>query len=452
LTTTAKPKRVRYSGVGVFADGTLLSRVQSLSSDTDLATENLNELTNANIVEVSEGLPTISVSVETNEFGSCQNLYALCGRNPIGYVGNNAVIDETSFDGTSVDFSILVEQDNVLKRSSIIEGAFCSAVAWSFDVGGVATENYTFEADNRIWYFNQRKETYSVYAYRINDFGSGYVLLISGVNASSWGAGIAVGDLHGHNLIKITEDNVDIVYSGGTYDKGNVTFVYSSSYEGHQGLLVSGSDWDANTFASDGSRYRVIFSVDAIDNSVTNTRIPTTGFGTMFPGLSSSAIGGIRKGMIQILLASGANMLTPYSDSDEMLRLQTCSVDADLSREALEELGNYKAFDRSLTFPITVTVGFSALSSDLEEWAKFAHVGFTTATDIDVTDFVRAAGVVIYIYDDNEGAASRNLLKKIAVENLRVTNESFSVDQGGNATQEFTCTSDNFAVSGGIYA
>jgi hypothetical protein len=434
-----KPKRNRYSGVSCNVDGTLLSRVQSLSVETDLSTENINELTNASIVEVSEGLPNISISIDTNEYGDCQNIYALASRKVLDRPATpasteNVVLDENSFDGTSVDLTVQVEEDNVLARTMYVGDCFVSSLSWSFDVGGVASENYSLEADNKIWYLNANySEVYALYAHKhtANDNS----VLCSGVNIADFTS----GDDSDFNVLRVSFDNADVTATGDwvVFDDG-------------PNLVISGATGSALSTGVWSSRYRVVFSIDDDDSQLTNDRIKTSGFGSYYPGLSSSSIGGIRKGMVKILLGQDADINTAFSTSDEFLRLQSVSIDVDLAREALEELGQIKAYDRSLTFPIPVTVSFSAIASDLEAWSEFTSGTFASDTSTDVTDFVRNAGVVVFIYDDDDTATSRNLLKKISVEDLRVTNESYSVDQGGNATQEFTCTSDNFTVSGHI--
>jgi hypothetical protein len=439
-TATAKPRKVRYSGTLVLVDGTAISRGQTFSSETDLSTENLNELGNSGIVEVSEGLPTVSISIDTNEFGSCQNLYALAGRKVVGFDANHtgyAVIDENSFDGTSVDICVPIEQDNVLKRTMYIGDAFVSSIGWSFDVGGVATENYSLEADNKTWYMNGKREVYALFAHSFPATAPNS-LIISGVSIATFGDGTAAT----LELVRCSADNLDLTLSDAA--------VSNQTISGEPVILISGSTFCTamETALSGTSRYRAVFNVPTAD---ANTSIPTTGFGNKFPGLSTSTIGGIRKGMIQICLISGGTLTNAFSSAEEVLRLQTCSIDVDLAREALEELGNFKAFDRSLTFPVPVTVGLSALASDMEEWMTLASKDPDNDTTTNVTQFVRDATLLVYIYDDDEGATSRNLLKKIIVEDLRVSNESFSVDQGGNATQEFTCTSDNFMVSGYVY-
>jgi len=279
--------------------------------------------------------------------------------------------------------------------------------------------------------------------------------------------------LSGVTIAQLTGSASDVP-SGLRVSKDNEDFVvepYNIKFTPHPtgltGVLVSGASTQWATIGTGldtTSRFRVVWW-----NPNPRTSIKTTGSGNFYKGLSTSAIGGINKGQIQIFLVSGGNLYTnpPGSSTghaslqDEVLRLQSCSIDADLSREALEELGNFKAYDRSLTFPVPVTVTFSAIASDLEEWAQLANqkwyngTGGTFMNDAlyatNITQFIRTATLHVFIYDDDEGAVSRNLLKKILVTQLRVTNESFGVDQGSNATQDFTCTSDNFLVSGGYY-
>jgi hypothetical protein len=73
--------------------------------------------------------------------------------------------------------------------------------------------------------------------------------------------------------------------------------------------------------------------------------------------------------------------------------------------------------------------------------------GGSAYVETEVRDFVQNAGVMVKIYDDDSNNADRNHMMTLLVSGLRVASESFSVDAGGNAVQEFSCSADNFVIS-----
>lgn len=455
-----KPQKVQGAGVAFYFDGGIQSRLQSATIDTDLGVENIEEISNSEIVEFVEGLPTVTLTFEANQWGKRDNIAAVTGMDGSiqkGFVsGDMGVwqIDHRSFDGTSVDIVAHVEEDSALARSMYVGGAFVTSVGYNFDVGGVSTESYTLEADNKVWYFNTYKEIMVCSGYYdsgtlasgvyvrphpnlCNDAGGTNYMLRSGFSEAGTDINLAWTPLFiTIDGDKITDANGDVVVpkGGEIYDDDWVVSYNNDS------LFSTG-------------RIRVVGYRDT-DASTTITDVDAT---------SSSTIGGIRKGMIELFLVSGSMYGGEtgrgiYTDVQkrEMLRLQTCSIDVDLSRESLEQLGDYKAFTRSLNYPITATVNFSALASDLELWCGFSDktVGYldylgggSDISEVQFRDFVQNQGVLIKIYDDDETNVNRNHLMTLTVSGVRVASESFSVDAGGNAVQEFSCTADNFVVS-----
>src|SRR5690606_761017 len=122
----------------------------------------------------------------------------------------------------------------------------------------------------------------------------------------------------------------------------------------------------------------------------------------------------------------------------------------DLAREVLNELGHFRAFDRSLTLPVDVNLSFSALSSDLGDWLKLGdqNIDDTSITSTAITQFTKTAVFRVEIYDKQDTDPTRVKLKTITISGLQVISESEGVDVGGNATQDITCKASNFLCSG----
>jgi hypothetical protein len=452
-----KPKKVQGAGVGVYADGATLSRLQSVTADTDLGIEEIRELTNSSVVEFVEGLPTVTVQMEANQIGSRKNLANLTGQDGdtikgmttvrTDVLGGFAPITHLSFDGTSCDLVIQVEEDSVLSRSMYIPASFMTSVSWNFDVGGVATESYALESDDKIQFLNDRREFFIV---------SGYY------DTSDTDTGTSGYLVTPHP--DVIEDAGDYFFTSGMNDNAGANDKWTPIFftlDGSQivdptdgsrpPITIPGATVAENWVRMD-TQYASLITAGRVRIGAYRDTPNTT---ISAPGTDSQAFGGLRKGMIEIFLVSGE---TAFADltvdiNPKILRLQTCSVDVDLSREALEELSNSKAFERSLNFPISATVNFSALASDIELWAGLADqyegylAGGSDYVETAVRDFVQTAGVVVKIYNDDDTNPGRAHLMTFAANNLRVASDSFSVDAGGNAVQEFSCNTDNFAIS-----
>lgn len=405
----AKPAKVRYSGVAVYANGYVLSRVQNVGIDTDLGEEEARELNNEQVVEYTATNPQVSVSIETNEYGSCRNIRAIAQ-----ITGGTTALTVASFDGTSTDIALAVEEDSTLKRTAIVNDAFLSSIAWNYDVGGVATEAFNFESDNKTWYLNSARQSFSI---------MGIAGSASGMN---WEVRLPMlaSELHTYSGYKqyvdgILATGVPILVAGGAYESAAA------------GIVCKFTD---TTLAS-GTRYRTLIY----------KRTPDTSIGQ---ATSTSTIGSITRGKLNIFLTSGFADVIPAATN--FLRVQSTSIDVDLGREVLNELGHYRAYDRSLTYPVPVNISFSTLSSDLEDWAKLSNKDFTGVTGLDINEFTKLAKLRVEIFgkQDTVVDGTRNFLKAITVSGLQVVSEAFGVDAGGNATQDFSCKASNFLVSG----
>jgi len=417
----AKATKVRYSGVGVYACQFLLSRVQSVSMDTDLSEEEVRELTNDEVREYVSQTPSVTVNIETNEYGSCRNLRALL---TITGAAASDIINVSAIDGPSVDIGVMVEEDNVLTRTAIMNECYLSSIGWNFDVGGMATETFTLETDNKTWYLNDYAEAYSY----------------NGVNFNSGGECTATSCMIDISFT-LTEDVYLPVkqYVDGIAVTGVLTMADGNAVLG--GLTKI--SWAAETAIASGTRYRTIIC----NTGTTNTTIPDAP--------STSTIGGITRGMIDINLAISGNSFDDFGSegTTNLLRVQSCGIDVDLSREALQELGHHRVFDRSLTLPVPVNITFNTLANDLEEWAKFTDLdwstdGTTVGNSLGIDSFAKTAAICVRIFDAKDTEATRNLKKAIMASGIQITAESFGVDVGGNATQDFTAKGSNFLVSG----
>lgn len=427
----SKPIKVRYSGVAAFANQWILSRVQTVSVDVDMSEEEIRELTNPEVVEYASQTPAVSITIDTNEYGSMRNLRCIAGGTA---TGNASTVNVNSFDGASTDLCIQVEEDNVLKRTMHINDAFLSSISWNFDVGGIATESFTFEADNKLWYLNDYRETYAIDAVPTGEWGATH-------GGSGW-CYINTSGLEAAPATMTTKYKIVKIYADGILQNTGTMYMVASGVYGtttytHLVVWATGGDW-----IETGSRYRVIVAKTG-STSEGIAHVPEVANNEL-----GSPIGGLTRGMIDINLVSTTGGAFPSAGTTNLLRIQTCSVDADLSREVLNELGHFRAYDRSLTLPIPVNITLSALSSDLQEWFKFQGDDTPAENEAGIGSFLKTAKLQIKMFDKKDTETSRTLMKTLTISGLQVVSESFGVDVGGNATQDFSLKASNFALVG----
>ena len=174
-----------------------------------------------------------------------------------------------------------------------------------------------------------------------------------------------------------------------------------------------------------------------------------SGTSTTFPSLASTpaGIGGIRRGMVRAYLFNPST-----GNNEETLRLQSVTIDGDLSRDAKFQLGQKKSFFRSLVRPINISVSVEALETDLEELAKLSgnETGFDAATlkEIDIDDFIKTNKLEVIIYKSETSRTFANELKRIIVTGLAMSTEGESITAGEDGSITFDMTADNFIMSG----
>jgi hypothetical protein len=166
------------------------------------------------------------------------------------------------------------------------------------------------------------------------------------------------------------------------------------------------------------------------------------------------------------------------------LRLQNVTFSADLTREALKELGHLNPYARTLTLPIEFSVSIDTTASDLETFATFAgklnKFNNNELTDLDITDLFAKdnLAVVVMVYQQNDteaggtgldrrvnnpdmfgdeyfvngvrdvytatdGTLTEYPLKTVIAQNLRITDEEYSLSLGDNATQTYAFRGTN---------
>ena len=436
------PLKVRYDWMTCVIDGVIARRVQTFGTTTDFTEEEILEIGDSGFAEVTD-TPEVSITMDTNDWGTTNtialmtNLYDVPNASTTGgYKGsagdNSYVVTQDNFEGAAVDITAPTSEDGtVLARTMHVGYAFVNSLAFSYDVGGVATENYALEGDTKRWYLNDHKAVTVHKAYH----SDATTAVISGSNLQTGYTGL-------------------MVTNNGVIEADELTATGRPGLGSTITLTDSGADTEVTASPAlslaAGDRIRVVVSQDS-DN--TYTKLAST----------PSGIGALTKGQVEIHMSTAANTTAPLASAaaDRTLRVQTVSIDVDLSREVLEELGNYLAYDRRLQVPVPISATLTVNDSDLEMWANLSQLTFDGNLDeLDIEDFVKTSIVEVRIFKsktdhtiDTTGAngtttGDNTLLKVVRLENCSVSSESHSISVGGIAQQEFTLTAETMIVSG----
>mgnify|MGYP001563721590 CR=1 FL=1 len=249
---------------------------------------------------------------------------------------------------------------------------------------------------------------------------------------------------------------------------------------------------------ADGDKLDIVYAADAYADTLLSpagaesTRINAEYFAPISvdsTGISSSTVrvedvGALRQGQIEAYLVD-PDVSSSYTRA---LRLTGVTISADLTRTPLNELGSLRPYDRPVTLPIPFTVTIDTTAADLEHYAvlagKKAAYDANTLTDVDIYDLLSKDNMklVIKLYHQTDqeaggtGSGRKVLttemvgdeyfltdggspaqstkstyvlngveypLETIVVENLRITDEGYTLRVGDNATQTFGYRGNN---------
>lgn len=505
----AKPTRVRYSSVGVFVDDIDMDRVQTVGASTRYNDQELRELGTLNIIEVAEDLPTIDVILDTNEYGSNKTLATFAnkgfgcrvfavptdtaaGSNKVKLEAGAVVINGVripvqaaeieitqrgaytisikpdpnaspqysltvdAYDATNnpnptppavpagevgiaqisaTDDTLVVTQDmitdirdfktinitdfelakadiyipvipsgsNTIERTCYLENVYITRIDMSYSVDGVATENYSAETDAKKWLFNDAKQVI-VEQFRATNDQTTYTLAYTPTKLAD-----------GRYYLKIVKNGQEI---DATVDPATKTVTFSPA-------LVLGDQVKIRYCSNQGGLFHV-----QTDNMVPD---------------SYEHPGGVRRAYVEVYLTEGGS-------DNKLGRVQSSRITANLTRQALQELGKMKPYDRPLNLPVEITASLEFTDSDLEVLARLAGKAYNPDTGVDpsvvelnVRDLLKDRGLLIEIYrldDEKRAKLPANHpwlypLKKIRIPYLIPTSENWEVRVENNATQTF---------------
>lgn len=512
--------RIIYASQSVWCNGEVLYRVQSLGSTTTFTSEDIFELGHLDIVDVVDDVPAVAVTLNTNDFGDVRTLAVLAQIHPskrdmdANATSSNAnlvVVSGTDYTPTSTylhgvalaDFAVVCGNlpgvtlwapvqdecslgtlDDNIDQTLFLDELYINSLEFGYTTGANATENYGAETDIKCWFLNAgRFVNFDAFTLDGADIAAGYVVL-------TIASGTAIADLTmaTPGFVRKSDDGAPAA-TWYDDDQNEVTNIE----------VVPGTVAAADTFVYDGpsitGEHRLHFPIGmfAVGDRV-EAIYSANGYGTgtsdkYFETLDDpdrpDMLGAIRQGQVEIYIVDPA--VAAYENA---WRLTGCTITADLTREALAELGHLGPYDRPLTLPIPITVTVDSTAGDLENWARFAgqKAGFDNDSleDLCLADLMGEEDLklVVKIFaqtDEEAGGTGANRtvaagsplvgktrmsdgvelsayiagdtelpLKTIVVEHLKITDEGATLDMGANMTQTFgfRSTNDLYVVKG----
>jgi hypothetical protein len=401
-----------------------MSRVQDFSFNMSVNKQAIEEIGNVTSEDFYTTNANGSVSIDTNEYGSCRNLRSMLRMTGL------ETISIDSFDGPTTDFSFEVEERSgsaiLPKRSLVLNDCYMDSISWTFSVGGFVSENFKFTADDETWYANDNATAVSF---------EGYYPTINS-STSEGDVYIRLNDGASYTPIKQYIDHT--LVTGALGQTNGVSGIFPDG----DAVKVS---WTDENFTVTGSRYRTVMRKNTPLSSIKRNT-------------SRSPIGGINRGMLNLYLTTGLGDIHSLTNTN-ILKLQSADISISFGRTDISELCNYRIFDSPVNYPIPVKIKLDAFDSDLETWGKLINRNYNSTSGFVLEDFTRwittgefiadTAKFKVEIYNDvDSNSSSRTLLKSFTITGLSVESHSYSVSVGGIPTQSFSLVADNIEIVG----
>jgi hypothetical protein len=370
---------------------------------------------------------------------------------------------------------------NNIDQSLFLDKVYINSLELGYTTGANATENYGAETDNKMWLLNSGRFV----NYEEFDASAGGSVTLSGVATD--GKVVATLSNSTMGFLRKAPNGAP----GVTFYDASLNVMANFEVQAAPGIDIFGYAAGVLTFPSSFSsgitpaandKLFVIYAADGYATSV-NQKYMTILEDKNRP----DNVAALRQGQVEIYIVN-PQVDTSY---DLALRLTSCTISADLTREPMLELGHLAPYDRPLTLPIPITATVEATAGDLENWAKFAgkltEFDAKTITDLKLADLFGKEDLVlvvkIYAQTDEEargtgsnrkiGTDSKLIgysywnngvealysagntelpLKTVIVEHLKITDEGMTLDMGANATQTFgfRSTNDLYVVKGDV--
>lgn len=458
----AKPTRVRYSSVGVFVDDIDMDRIQTVGSATRYNDQELRELGTLNIIEVAEDLPTIDVTIDTNEYGSNKTLATFANKGFGCRVF--AVPTDTAPGSSKVKLeagAVVINGVRIPVQAAEIPITTRGAYTISIKPDPKANPQWTLSVSQYDATSNPNPTPPPVPAGEVG------IAQISATDDSLVVTQDMITDIRDFKTIQVTDFElakadmyIPVIPSGSTEIERtcyleNVYITRIDLNYSTDGVATENysAETDSKRWLFNNARHVIVEQFRATNNQTTYTLAytpaklangkyylkivkngqeidatvdPATKTVTFSPALtlgdqvkirycsnqgglfhsqadnmvpdSYEHPGGVRRAYVEVYLTEGGV-------DKKLARVQSARITANLTRQTLYELGKLKPYDRPLNLPVEITASLEFTDSDLEALARLAGKSYDPETGVDpsvvelnVRDLLKDRGLLIEIY------------------------------------------------------
>lgn len=454
-------KKIRYSKVTCVIDGVQAERVQTLGHNVDKSQTKVLELANAGVIQYIDDVPSVSITLDTNDIGSIDTLRLCTDRlidystvatsdartSAYGYRIKAAEVNSSGITITQadlldayVDIMVPLSYDGTnVNRTIWYHYLALSGISWGYDVNGYATENYSFSGDNRTWFLNEYAGAKAIVlrknnvVFRNAATTQAFYIDSALLPVSSYGACSVIAIGFDSNII-YKSDVANWTISDLTGSVGGATFTVGS---------ISASPPISTPYADTSIPTKVTVIVRP---SIT-TQTWAGANSTNDPGYAlvttSGSVGGKAREFISAKFynTDGPQGSLTAADAGEAAKLQSVSLDVSPSSEALFELGKKGAFAYNIEEPLPISVTINAFDYDLKMIAQAAGTAFGTIDELTLADFTGANAVAIETYNNVTKTAAQKL-KTVVLTQMVVNAVNDNIAVGGDVTTEvgFECS------------
>jgi len=454
----AKDSVVRIGGS---SGADCLNGIQSLSWDSAMNAENLEELGNQNYTGKMVQ-PSVSGSFEARSSGSVaamlgRMIYTIDAQGEFGgYLGsgNGHLIRETDFQFACFDLIESQRANEIFDRSTIIPRAYLSQLSISANADGTATESYSFDADLLEVYRAPLHDLISVAPLRkAGGAASTTVVLPAGFAvetatldaAAQWK--VHALDIDGRRVPASKLDVTPAATDRGTTGQDELVLSTVAQTEGIE--VTKGAKLSVIMYRkTPGSFPTISYPTQARFVKADSINI------WLVDPLTVIEVGGQTR-TVEAHLDAGVDLnAIPFAESDLFLRVQSVDFSVDLARDELREIRKNDrgtpVYFRAAKYPLNVSSSLSATVTDLNDWAKIQGknaMGSGTPDILNLADFEGKEWMIVTRY-----YKANTTLQTVALMDALVDGMGQNVSVGGRSERTWSFTGSKIAIKGNAAA
>jgi len=474
------------------------------------------------IIDVVDDVPTVAVTVDTNDFGSITSMATIGNVDKSGFnaTATNSNANLTVVSGTTetefyhgvaiANFGatnffdlwapVQAEADlgtasNNVDQTLYMPDCFVNSIEMSYSAGATSTENYGAETDTKMWLLNSGKY---VSQEEWDEGGALAATVTLGLKPTTSGVATMSDSTRGFLYTSDAGERAIRYYDSSAAEWTNyaIDTNAATATKAYYNATTNEVTLPTGISIDTGDKLKIRYAANfyAVSGDGDADRTKSGYFTALAAGdtVEPEDVGALRQGQVEIYLVD-PDVAGTDSAYELALRVSSCTITVNMTREALNELGHLKPYERSLTFPVEITTAIETTAGDLELFAKMAgkeaSYDADTLVDLTINDLQKKDNLVLVVMvyqqtDSTAGGSGSNRkvldsamvgteyfvrgnravyaainpaspereypLKTVIVPGLKATDENYNLAVGSNASYSMSFRSVNklFAIKG----